>query len=298
MSPAQFDPKAMVDFDSLWPRGLFPDQWTEWSESCLDALLLVRLSEYVEGMVSKPADSATEQKAIWEHNDNEKTHICECGTSKEVWDSLKSRHRKQGNFTQISLIEEAFSICFARDATILDTMQHIFEIGIPDEQSFHQLILLNTLSMELHTMCDTLPMPVEKELKETERSNTALTNAAHTTGPRNGPRCATPGCHGIHLTKNCFAKGGPMEGKHDEVLAERKKARERREQGREQKSNTKRFIDESGKAYMLAEDMETAGSAVELTSNNELHNLLASQYEDIGDGKLSMALFELENKDL
>ncbi|THU86888.1 hypothetical protein K435DRAFT_867812 [Dendrothele bispora CBS 962.96] len=25
MAPAQFDPKAMVDFDSLWPRGLFPD---------------------------------------------------------------------------------------------------------------------------------------------------------------------------------------------------------------------------------------------------------------------------------
>ncbi|THU79285.1 hypothetical protein K435DRAFT_875653 [Dendrothele bispora CBS 962.96] len=25
MAPLQFDPKAMVDFDSLWPRGLFPD---------------------------------------------------------------------------------------------------------------------------------------------------------------------------------------------------------------------------------------------------------------------------------
>ncbi|THU79750.1 hypothetical protein K435DRAFT_875114 [Dendrothele bispora CBS 962.96] len=25
MAHAQFDPKAMVDFDSLWPRGLFPD---------------------------------------------------------------------------------------------------------------------------------------------------------------------------------------------------------------------------------------------------------------------------------
>ncbi|THU95425.1 hypothetical protein K435DRAFT_859561 [Dendrothele bispora CBS 962.96] len=25
MAHAQFDPKAMVDFDSLWSRGLFPD---------------------------------------------------------------------------------------------------------------------------------------------------------------------------------------------------------------------------------------------------------------------------------
>ncbi|THU89034.1 hypothetical protein K435DRAFT_865725 [Dendrothele bispora CBS 962.96] len=28
MAHAQFDPKAMVDFDSLWPRGLFPDDLT------------------------------------------------------------------------------------------------------------------------------------------------------------------------------------------------------------------------------------------------------------------------------
>ncbi|THU93131.1 hypothetical protein K435DRAFT_861827 [Dendrothele bispora CBS 962.96] len=48
---------------------------------------------------------------------------------------------------------------------------------------------------------------------------------------------------------------------------------------------------------MLVEDTETAGSAVELTSNDELHNL-ASQYEDISDGELSMALFKLENEDL
>ncbi|THU92553.1 hypothetical protein K435DRAFT_862355 [Dendrothele bispora CBS 962.96] len=116
-------PSHFQDFPSL---NVAKGNWTEWSESCLDALLLVGLSEYVEGAVSKPADSATEQQAIWEHNDklakacirmrlaqSEKTHVRECGTSKEVWDSLKSRHRKQGNITQISLIEEAFSICFA-----------------------------------------------------------------------------------------------------------------------------------------------------------------------------------------
>ena len=29
MAPPQFNPKAMVDFDSLWPRGLFPDERKE-----------------------------------------------------------------------------------------------------------------------------------------------------------------------------------------------------------------------------------------------------------------------------
>ncbi|THU98056.1 hypothetical protein K435DRAFT_856985 [Dendrothele bispora CBS 962.96] len=36
MAHAQFDPKAMVDFDSLWPRGLFPDveEAKKYTEPC------------------------------------------------------------------------------------------------------------------------------------------------------------------------------------------------------------------------------------------------------------------------
>ncbi|THU94386.1 hypothetical protein K435DRAFT_798944 [Dendrothele bispora CBS 962.96] len=199
---------------------------------------------------------------------------------------------------------------------ISDLVKHIFEIGIPNEESFHQLILLNAMSTELCTMRDTLNTHMsssgtantEEQSKEqllvirkTERSNTAIANTARITGPRNGPRCATHGCHGIHLMKNCFAKGGPMEGRRDEVLAEPKKAREKMEQekkDRDQKPNTgktKRFVDENGTAYTLIE--ETAGSAIELTSNVELH-ALANQYMDISDDELSMALLELEDEDL
>ncbi|THV03569.1 hypothetical protein K435DRAFT_791610 [Dendrothele bispora CBS 962.96] len=265
----------------------------------------------------------------------EKTHIRECTTSKDMWDSLKTRHRKQGNITQISLIEEAFSLRFAHDATILDMMQkiadlvkHIFDIGIPDKDAFHQLILLNAMSTELRTMRDAINTQlstssaskeqlasirsalereyrqVEKGLKETERSNTAVVNTVQSSGKSTeGPRCGTPGCHGQHLTKNCFAKGGPMEGRKDEVLAERKKARETCEQekkARDQKSNiakTKHFVDEDGKAYTIVEDVETVGSAIEVTSNRELCALV-SQYGDISDSELSMALIDLDTDNL
>ncbi|THU76911.1 hypothetical protein K435DRAFT_878575 [Dendrothele bispora CBS 962.96] len=38
MAPPQFDPKAMVDFDSLWPRGLFRDVLPEFGSDLSQTL--------------------------------------------------------------------------------------------------------------------------------------------------------------------------------------------------------------------------------------------------------------------
>lgn len=48
---------------------LAKNNWSDWSENCLDALLLVQLKGYVENKVSKPADTEVAQRGIWEDND-------------------------------------------------------------------------------------------------------------------------------------------------------------------------------------------------------------------------------------
>jgi hypothetical protein len=176
-----------------------------------------------------------------------------------AWDALKSRHEQVGPIAQILLIQQALAVRYRRSERLSTTstqlgeiVRRIYAIGIPKEEDFLTIMMLNAMAEDLphvrNHIADALAtststksygpsnirsrLDVEQQLIDTEKSKSGdIVMAA--TGKGNGAQhrdrvsCGTCG-NSSHPTKDCFAKGGAMEGKRDEVLACKRAAREAR----------------------------------------------------------------------
>src|SRR4051812_22349664 len=111
MSSTSIDPQlVLVGLTNSFPKfdelnkaqGNYPD----WSNLCADGLRLVDLWDYTCGDITRPTDQ--DQARVWTKNDEkaracirmridagERAAVAELKTSKEVWDSLLDRHRKE-----------------------------------------------------------------------------------------------------------------------------------------------------------------------------------------------------------
>lgn len=231
--------------------------YTAWASNCEDALTLVGLWKYTQGKVPCPdATADPSQHKIWMDNDafakacirtrltsSEKEYIRECKTSQDIWSTLEKRHRKEGQVTQMSLLQEALHIQFSRtedlnktSATIRDLSKHIFEIGFPDVDAFTVILLLNAMSNEfihirdsLDTLlsCGTLKLAtvisrIEQAQRRIEEENKHVLATEKALAARDtrsaGKRAMCSNCKGAHSTEKCFSKGGAMEGPPMAVL--------------------------------------------------------------------------------
>ncbi|KAF8833217.1 hypothetical protein BDN67DRAFT_917425, partial [Paxillus ammoniavirescens] len=76
--------------------------------------------------------------------------------AKQAWDTLRERHEKVGPIAQILLIQEVFAKCYSRgqqfsltSSELSKLVRHIYRIGIPTEEVFLSIAMLNALSGEL-----------------------------------------------------------------------------------------------------------------------------------------------------
>ncbi|KAJ7693785.1 hypothetical protein B0H14DRAFT_2651253 [Mycena olivaceomarginata] len=243
-------PSHFQDFPSLDKE---KQNYVDWSETCLDALTLAGLPCIRMRLTS-----------------TEKASIRDLTTSKEIWDALQARHRKDGVVTQIS---PSTSTCFRYSAhtnlntttnEIKDVVKHIFDIGLPDQDALNVVVMLNALSGEFTNIRENL--------------DTLLSSASLTLRDMQGEP----------LDEELWNKGGAMEGKRDKVLRRRNK----------RSGSTparKKFVDENGKAYFLVESAETpefVASAMpsDITPQATLNKLV--DREEVSDSELSMMVFD------
>jgi hypothetical protein len=94
-------------------------------------------------------------------SDEEQRLIEDIGLAGTAYQFLKLRHERKGAYTQLILIQEAFTLRFARSAhfatsfnTVKDLVKHIFNIGFPSMDAFLRVVLLNMLQGEFVSLRD------------------------------------------------------------------------------------------------------------------------------------------------
>lgn len=149
--------------------------WHPWKCQTTQHLMLCGLFEYLDGTIQQP-NASTEVKAHqnWKMKDNailayfrlrvaegEQEELKKAMSAKGTWGALTKRHEKQGAMAQILLIQEAFALHYIKtkplSATSLQLSQLlscIYAIGIPLQDMFLCIIMLNALIGEFANICD------------------------------------------------------------------------------------------------------------------------------------------------
>jgi hypothetical protein len=239
-------------------------------------------------------------------------------TASTAWMNLRNRHEKQGPITQVRLIQELLSISYPKDVSTWaavteryhDLCTRIFSQAVPTFDVLFMVAMLNGLEREAdhlrsemtsyyitNTISTSEPLrkrieqeTIYKSRRENGPSDIALTAQ---TGRRNQNRtnsakfCSNPTCPNPkgHLGPDCWEKGGVMEGKRDEVLARRAKAREERDKKKGENSGSTPasgiLRDKSGRAYILD---SVSGQAILLASDSPTPDTaLSAVYSSMSD---------------
>jgi hypothetical protein len=212
-----------------------------------------------------------------------------------TWKALKSCHKQVRPIAQILLIQQALAVQYRHSEHLSTTstqlgelIRCIYTIGIPKEEDFLTIMMLNAMAEDLphvrNHIADALSaststtaygpsnicshLDIEQQLIDTEKSKTgdiamAATGKGNNTQHRDRVSCDTCG-NSSHPTKDCFAKGGAMEGKRDEVLARKHAAREGKSLSAGNKTTTSKPMVATGKPGSLRYD--TNGQAYLLDS--------------------------------
>ena len=193
--------------------------------------------------------------------------------------------------TQILLIQEAFVLQYTKTESLSATslrlsqlMVHIFAIGIPTQDMFLCIVMLNALTGEFANVCNHVAttmltstdvagantfksemiwahLDLEQQLNNNDTSQSAIAPIAHAPIHQNrhsDKRCSNMKCPSPagHTIEECWGLGGGMEGKRDEVLAARKarwdaKSSTKSRKGTGSKTSSGVCHDQSGCAYLL-----------------------------------------------
>ncbi|KAK6992514.1 hypothetical protein R3P38DRAFT_3225579 [Favolaschia claudopus] len=290
------------------------------AKAITDAFLYTGIQEYVLGEISKPAESHSDFP-IWKKNDNlaragirmhisegEKAYLrsCTIASASDIWTELKTRHR-QKTATQTSLLDDVLSIRIDRDADMVknaarirEICTQIFEIGTLDEHKLARVILLHALSPELSNTRDkhedsetSTPADIvaslekvklrwEEEMKGVERANAARTSTKPQTANTKGRLCGT--CSGKHRTDDCWAEGGAMEGRRDEVIERRAARRKDKDSKQTEKPANTTDTKSASKPKFTMKDalsLSDVDSTVSPGSHQVLHLSIVNADQDV-----------------
>ncbi|KAF8881440.1 hypothetical protein BD779DRAFT_1473363 [Infundibulicybe gibba] len=145
------------------------DNWHSWS-TCMRNLLTLSnggLHRYLNNTALIP-DPVTEPRASYNYalNDesvrafihtkcdfSEHSYIEECATAHEMWSVLKTRHEQQGPISQITLLQEAFTIRYSHAVPFAETAarisvinRRIWAMGAPTADGYECVLNLIALS--------------------------------------------------------------------------------------------------------------------------------------------------------
>ena len=194
--------------------------------------------------------------------DSEKSFLTMTNDAHIAWNSLRDCHKKQGPITQVHLIQELLSISYPKDVStwslttdhLCDICTWIFAQAVPTFDILFMVAMLNALECEAdhirgqmtsyyvsnqNASLSARASRIEQEAVyktrcEGDSSESALTACSAKPGRKSTKICSNPQCSKTgHLLLDCFGKGGPMEGKYEEVLAAKAKAREERNKAKE-----------------------------------------------------------------
>ncbi|KAG1875759.1 hypothetical protein F4604DRAFT_1497845, partial [Suillus subluteus] len=125
---------------------------------------------YILGIISRPDPVADPSSAgHWDLNNlciiaalrtrsspEEQEFLRKFANAHLAWSALRARHEKIGPIAQILLIQQALAIRYRRaerlsttSTEISDMVRRIYAIGIPKEDDFTTIIMLNAMNEEL-----------------------------------------------------------------------------------------------------------------------------------------------------
>ena len=214
--------------------------------------LLPRLSSPPENVLAWIRnDKLARSFILSRYSDEEQRLIEDIRLAGTAYQFLKLRHEREGAYTQLILIQEAFTLRFARSArfatsfnTAKDLIKRIFNIGFPSMDAFLRIVLLNMLQGEFVGLRDQVttamsaatsisPYMSNDILKWLELEQQLLDGTVHTADtallatqkghhPQSTKLCSNCN-HTGHLIATCWREGGGMAGRWDEILAEKAK---------------------------------------------------------------------------
>jgi hypothetical protein len=254
---------SKTDLDKIELLDRAKNNWTSWSELMLEFFHLNLLEGYTTGTVTRP-DAMCEPLAArnWDLNNasivavlrnhvspDDKRVLDGITTAHRAWNTLCSCHQKLGPITQILKIQELLNICYSKDANLAETSYHlmegvcaIFDMGIPTQQVFLSIIMLNALTGDLSHVRDQVAgslaasttvnpftlddihicLDMEQQLIDADRNRSSPTDI--TLVAQGGRSKTCPTCKGVqhrgqccshcskhgHIVSECFAEGGAI----------------------------------------------------------------------------------------
>ncbi|KAG2737898.1 hypothetical protein P692DRAFT_20760463, partial [Suillus brevipes Sb2] len=257
------------------------NNWGTWSAKIRNYLLLKHGGGYLLGVITRPDDTLDPTGATtWDLNNlcivaalstrsctEDQDFLLPFTDAHAAWTALKSRHEQVGPIAQILLIQQAFALRYRRSerfaltsTQLTDLARRIYAIGIPKEEDFLTILMLNAMSEDLphvrNHVADAIVistpsapygptnirtrLELEQQLVDNDKGkgagDVAMIAANKGKSSRGRPPCPDCGqtthtnccstCGGWwHSTKDCYGKGGAMEGKKDDIIAKRRAAR-------------------------------------------------------------------------
>jgi hypothetical protein len=174
MSPLRVSVTAITlsqtDLDKIEILDRSKNNWGVWSDRMQNYLLLKHRGGYILGLVTHPYPSLDPSSAgNWDLNNLCIVAVLHTQSSAEeheflqgytnaylAWDTLKSHHEKVSPIAQILLIQQALAVKYVRSerlsttsTTLNDLVHHIYAIGIPKEDDFLTIMMLNAMADDL-----------------------------------------------------------------------------------------------------------------------------------------------------
>ena len=126
-------------------------------------------------------DKLTHSFILSHCSDEEQCLIKDIRLAGTAYQFLKLCHECEGAYTQLILIQEVFTLCFAHSArfttsfnTAKDLVKHIFNIGFPSMDAFLHIVLLNMLQGEFVGPCDQVTMAMSAATSISPYTSNAL----------------------------------------------------------------------------------------------------------------------------
>ncbi|EIW84487.1 hypothetical protein CONPUDRAFT_151505 [Coniophora puteana RWD-64-598 SS2] len=236
--------------------------WLTWSERIVSFVHSHMMVGFIEGWLTMPNpaenyDGATE----WIKANNvilalirekctsdERDHIAPAKTAFEAFHMLKGRHEELGPIYMVRLYQRFFDTHFSRaerfettTKCLRDMSHQIFAMGPPSEDQLFSIGLMHALGREYPTIRNEVATQMNSarhgghfdsnsvlQRLDVEQAAIDLDGGAVAMATMTGKYAGPTGCGNCkkpHLTENCWAPGGKMAGRREEVLEALRKAR-------------------------------------------------------------------------